>query len=129
MGAGLGRALHVLVPGTNEVVIIAAFMAAANTGVTKTPLGSALVVSEMSGLRMLPTTLIATIVAFALTGHVGLIHTQHGARHRRTGTRPPVATWVPGRPASRTSAVSGNVCAFHEFTSARSWALRFRQAM
>ncbi len=76
IGAALGRALHVLAPGTNEVVMITALMAAANTGVTKTPIGSALVVSGMSGVRLLPTTLIATITAFALTGNVGLIHTQ-----------------------------------------------------
>ena len=76
MGACLGRAFHVIVPGTNEAVMIAAFMAAANTGVTKTPLGSTLVVSEMAGFRLLPTTLIATMVAFVLTSEVGLIHTQ-----------------------------------------------------
>jgi H+/Cl- antiporter ClcA len=76
MGACLGRAVHVLAPGTNEAVMIAAFMAAANAGVTKTPLGSTLVVSEMAGFRLLPTTLVATIVAFVLTSQVGLIHTQ-----------------------------------------------------
>jgi H+/Cl- antiporter ClcA len=76
MGAALARAFHGLVPGTNEAVMIAALMAAANTGVTKTPIGSALVVSGMAGMRVLPTTLIATITALALTGNVGLIHTQ-----------------------------------------------------
>ncbi len=76
MGACLGRAFHGLVPGTNEAVMVAAFMAATNTGVTKTPLGSTLVVSEMAGFRLLPTTLLATVVAFALTSEVGLIHTQ-----------------------------------------------------
>jgi H+/Cl- antiporter ClcA len=76
MGACLGRAFHVLVPGTNEAVMVAAFMASANAGVTKTPIGSTLVVSEMSGFRLLPTTLIATFVAFVLTSEVGLIHTQ-----------------------------------------------------
>jgi H+/Cl- antiporter ClcA len=76
MGTCLGRALHVLAPGTNEVVLMAAFMAAANTGVTKTPIGSTLVVTEMAGLQLLPSTLLATIVSFALTSRVGLIHTQ-----------------------------------------------------
>jgi H+/Cl- antiporter ClcA len=56
--------------------MIAAFMAAANTGVTKTPLGSTLVVTEMAGIQLLPTTLIAVIVSFALTSEVGLIHSQ-----------------------------------------------------
>ena len=76
IGACLGRAFHVLVPGTNEVVMLTAFMAATNTGVTKTPIGSTLVVTEMAGLQLLPTTLVATMVSFALTGEVGLIHTQ-----------------------------------------------------
>jgi chloride channel protein, CIC family len=76
MGACLARAFHGLVPGTNEAVMVAAFMAAGNTGVTKTPLGSTLVVSEMAGFRLLPTTLIAAIVSFVLTSEIGLIHTQ-----------------------------------------------------
>ncbi len=76
MGACLGRALHVAVPGTDEAVMVAAFMAAANAGVTKTPLGSTLVVSEMGGFQLLPTTLLASIVSFVLTSEVGLIHTQ-----------------------------------------------------
>jgi H+/Cl- antiporter ClcA len=76
MGACLARAFHGLVPGTEEAVMIAAFMAATNTGVTKTPLGSTLVVSEMAGFQVLPTTLLAVIVSFALTSEVGLIHSQ-----------------------------------------------------
>jgi H+/Cl- antiporter ClcA len=76
MGCALGRAFHVIFPGTNEVVMIVGLMAAANTGVTKTPIGSALVVSGMSSIRLLPTTLLATITALLLTENVGLIHTQ-----------------------------------------------------
>jgi H+/Cl- antiporter ClcA len=76
MGACLGRAFHVVVPGTNEAVMVAAFMAATNAGVTKTPIGSTLVVSEMAGFRLLPTTLLATMISFILTSEVGLIHTQ-----------------------------------------------------
>jgi H+/Cl- antiporter ClcA len=76
IGACLGRAFHGLVPGTNEAVMMAALMAAANAGVTKTPIGSTLVVSEMSGFRLLPTTLVATMVSFILTSEVGLIHSQ-----------------------------------------------------
>jgi H+/Cl- antiporter ClcA len=76
MGLAVGRLTHIAFPGTNEVVLMAAFMAAANTGVTKTPLGSTLVVSQMAGLQLLPTTLIAAVVALLLTSEVGLIHTQ-----------------------------------------------------
>ena len=56
--------------------MMAAFMAAINVGVTKTPIGSTLVVTEMAGLQILPTTLIAAVVALFLTSEVGLIHTQ-----------------------------------------------------
>jgi len=76
IGASLGRLAHLLVPSSNEVVLMAAFMAAINVGVTKTPIGSTLVVTEMAGLALLPTTLIAAVVALFLTSEVGLIHTQ-----------------------------------------------------
>ncbi len=76
IGLAVGRLTHMAFPGSNEVVLMAAFMAAANTGVTKTPLGSTLVVSQMAGLQLLPTTLIAAVVALLLTSEVGLIHTQ-----------------------------------------------------
>jgi H+/Cl- antiporter ClcA len=51
-------------------------MVAANTGVTKTPIGSTLVVTEMAGITLLPTTLIAAVVALALTSSLGLIESQ-----------------------------------------------------
>jgi H+/Cl- antiporter ClcA len=76
IGVASGRLFHLLVPSTNEVVMMAAFMAAINVGVTKTPLGSTLVVTEMAGLQLLPTTLIAAVTALFLTSEVGLIHTQ-----------------------------------------------------
>lgn len=76
MGASLGRLAHVAFPHSNVVVLMAALMAAANCGVTKTPLGSALVVAEMSGLRLLPPVLLASVVSLLLTSEVGLIHSQ-----------------------------------------------------
>jgi H+/Cl- antiporter ClcA len=76
VGACLGRAGHLLLPHTNEGVLIAALMVACSVGVTKTPLGSVLVVTEMAGLTLLPTTLIASVVALLLTSNVGLIESQ-----------------------------------------------------
>jgi H+/Cl- antiporter ClcA len=76
IGVALGRLCHLVVPSTNEVVMMTAFMVAINVGVTKTPLGSTLVVSEMAGLSAVPTTLIAAMTALLLTSQVGLIHTQ-----------------------------------------------------
>jgi H+/Cl- antiporter ClcA len=53
-----------------------ALMVAVNVGVTKTPLGSTLIVAEMAGLPTLPTSLIAALVALLLTSRVGMIDTQ-----------------------------------------------------
>jgi H+/Cl- antiporter ClcA len=44
--------------------------------VTKTPLGTTLVVTEMSGLHLLPTTLVASVVALLLTSQVTVIASQ-----------------------------------------------------
>jgi chloride channel protein, CIC family len=90
MGVTLGRFGHAVFPHSNEIVLMASLMAAANCGVTKTPLGSTLVVAEMAGLRLLPPVLIASVVALFLTSEVGLIHSQReregafGARRDET---------------------------------------------
>ena len=76
MGVALGRFLHSLFPDTNVVVLMAALMAANNVGVTKTTLGSVLVVSEMAGIKVLPTTLLAALISLFLTSNVGLIESQ-----------------------------------------------------
>lgn len=76
MGAGLGQLLHAAAPSANSAVVMAAFMVALCAGVTKTPLGSTLVVSEMGGLGLLPTTIIAALISMLLTRHTVLISSQ-----------------------------------------------------
>jgi H+/Cl- antiporter ClcA len=76
IGAALGQAAHGWFPGTNEWVLVSALMVACNVGVTKTPIGSVLVVSEMAGITVLPTTVIAAVVALLLTSNVSLIESQ-----------------------------------------------------
>jgi H+/Cl- antiporter ClcA len=76
MGATLGQLTHHAFGDAHAGIVIAAFMAAANVGVTKTLLGSTLVVTEMGGMRLLPTTLLAALVAMLLTSSVGLIESQ-----------------------------------------------------
>ena len=76
VGAALGRVGAQVFTGVDEIVLVVALMAAINAGVTKTPLGSTIVVSEMAGLLVLPTTLLATIVALLLTSGVGVISSQ-----------------------------------------------------
>jgi H+/Cl- antiporter ClcA len=51
-------------------------MVAVNVGVTKTPLGSTLIVAGMAGFTALPTMLIAALVSLLLTSRVGFIDTQ-----------------------------------------------------
>jgi H+/Cl- antiporter ClcA len=75
----LGVTLGIVVSrelNTDPTITVLALMAACNVGVTKTPLGSALVVSGMAGIRVLPTTLVASIVAFLLTNRIALIESQ-----------------------------------------------------
>ena len=76
IGATVGQLTHHVFAAAPVGVVCAALMVAANVGVTKTMLGSTLIVTEMGGLRLLPTTLIAATIAFILTSEVGLIHSQ-----------------------------------------------------
>jgi H+/Cl- antiporter ClcA len=55
---------------------MACLMVAMCVGVTKTPLGTTLVVTEMAGLALLPMTLIAAIVSMAVTRSLTVIETQ-----------------------------------------------------
>jgi len=75
MGAALGAAAAPAL-GINQVVFMLALMAAANVGVTKTPLGSCLIVSAMAGYRLLPPVLAASLVSLFLTSRVSMIETQ-----------------------------------------------------
>jgi|SRR4051794_5750959 H+/Cl- antiporter ClcA len=76
MGAALGQLADHGFANAPAGVLIAALMVAANVGVTKTMLGSTLVITEMGGMRLLPTTLLAALVAMMLTSSVGLIDSQ-----------------------------------------------------
>jgi H+/Cl- antiporter ClcA len=71
LGTVASRQLH-----TDPVVTVVALMSACNVGVTKTPFGSTLVVTGMAGVALLPTTLLASVVALVLTSRVSLIDTQ-----------------------------------------------------
>lgn len=63
-------------PIEHKWMFIAATMVATNVSVTKTPIGSTLVVTEMSGFALGPTALIGALVAMVLTSPVGLIENQ-----------------------------------------------------
>ncbi|HUG85706.1 MAG TPA: chloride channel protein [Euzebya sp.] len=75
VGACLGTVAAELL-GVDRTVAMTCLMAAAVVGVTKTPLGSTLVVSEIAGLAVLPPVLLASLTALILTSRVNLIHSQ-----------------------------------------------------
>ena len=76
IGFCLGRVTEGHLPGGSSWALVAALMVATNVGVTKTPIGSTLVVTEMAGMTLLPTTLIAALVSLVLSSQVKLIETQ-----------------------------------------------------
>jgi chloride channel protein, CIC family len=81
-GSAVSQAL-----GTDRTVTMAALMVACNVGVTKTVVGSTLVVAEMGGMPLLPPALVAAVVALFLTSRVSMIETQ---RDREGETDEPV---------------------------------------
>ncbi len=76
MGLCLGRFLHLEFPQSQEILLVASLMAALNAGVTKTPLGSVLVVTEMTGIRIFPTTVLSVMMVMLLTSRIGFIESQ-----------------------------------------------------
>lgn len=76
VGFACGLLVADVLPGAHAWTFAIGTMAAANVGVTKTPLGSTLVVTEMAGLPVLVTTLIASLVTLVLTSPVRLIEAQ-----------------------------------------------------
>ncbi|MHB1845390.1 MAG: chloride channel protein [Deltaproteobacteria bacterium] len=82
IGACLGSAVAATVPGLDPQVAMLAGMAAVNVGVTKTPVGTTILLVSLSGLDMLTPILFASLVAFLATLRVGVIDAQ---RHRPSG--------------------------------------------
>lgn len=76
IGATAGQLAHLAIPTVDPTVLMACAMVALCVGVTKTPIGATLVVTEMAGLSLLPVTLIAAIVALLAASRVQLIETQ-----------------------------------------------------
>lgn len=76
MGYCAGRLLVPHLPEMTDYAFITGVMIAANVGVTKTPLGTTLVVLEMAGMGVLPTGLIAALTSLVLTNPVAMIEAQ-----------------------------------------------------
>lgn len=80
MGAAFGQIAAEVFPSLNEPVVMACAMVALCVGVTKTPIGTMLVVTEMAGLQLLPALLIAAVVAIFAADRVSLIESQRERR-------------------------------------------------
>jgi H+/Cl- antiporter ClcA len=89
MGAVGGQMLHHEFPGANESLLMAGLMVALCVGVTKTPVGTTLVVTEMAGLALLPVTIIAAVVALLATTPLAMIDTQRSRADPERQTPPP----------------------------------------
>lgn len=76
IGFAAGRAIHIEVPSVDGAVLMAALAAALCAAVTKTPLGATLVVTGMAGTALLPTTLLAAVLALLLSGRTVMIEAQ-----------------------------------------------------
>lgn len=87
-GFVLGWAVTQWLPIDHPWVFIAGTMVAANVGVTKTPIGSMLVVTEIAGFTVLPTTLISSLTSLALTSPVGLLENQRQRFDAYAGAQP-----------------------------------------
>jgi len=75
-GFVLGWAVSEWLPIDHRWVFITGTMVAANVAVTKTPFGSALVVTEMTGYTLLPTSIVSSLTSLILTSPVGLLENQ-----------------------------------------------------
>ena len=75
-GFTLGWAVADWLPIEHEMAFVAATMVAANVAVTKTPIGSTLVVTKMAGLTLGPASLIGALTSLVVTSPVALIENQ-----------------------------------------------------
>jgi len=76
IGIAGGQLIGELVPSANVTVVMVGLAVGLCVGVTKTPLGSTLVVTQMAGLTLAPTALIAATLALVLTNRDAVIESQ-----------------------------------------------------
>jgi len=101
LGSTFGQLAHHAFPHMNVTVLMVCAMAAFCAGVTKTPIGSTLVVTEMAGLALLPVTMIAAVVSLVVSTRVELIDTQRS--RTPLASQPPRDTPSDEQPPDRTA--------------------------
>lgn len=76
IGAALGKAFALAVPGVDPTLAMLAGMAGVNVSVMKVPLATILVVAAMSGVASLPVIAAASFAAFAVSGGVEFLESK-----------------------------------------------------
>lgn len=76
VGACLGKAAALLIPGLDPTMAMLAGMAAINVSVMKVPLATVIVVSTMSGIAALPPIAAAGFAAFVVSGGVNFLESK-----------------------------------------------------
>jgi H+/Cl- antiporter ClcA len=76
IGACLGRAMALVVPGLDPTLAMVCGMAAVNVAVMKVPIGTVLVLVTMTGVNAIAPIALAGLVAFLVTGGAHVIDTQ-----------------------------------------------------
>jgi H+/Cl- antiporter ClcA len=76
IGACLGKAMALVVPGLDPTLAMVCAMAAVNVAVMKVPLGTVLVLITMTGVNAMAPVAIACFAAFLVTGGANVIDTQ-----------------------------------------------------
>lgn len=75
-GACVGKAIALLIPGTNPVLATIATMAALNAAVTRTPISTTLLLTKLTGFTPFVPILFASLVGFFLSPKMPLIKSQ-----------------------------------------------------
>ncbi|NEO24812.1 chloride channel protein, partial [Moorena sp. SIO4A5] len=76
IGANLGLAISIALPGIHPTIAMLCLMAAVNVAVTKTPVSSTVILSVLSDTSILPIIAIASFASFLLTTNISLLKTQ-----------------------------------------------------
>nr|WP_304952605.1 chloride channel protein [cf. Phormidesmis sp. LEGE 11477] len=86
IGSNVGLAIAITFSQVHPTVGMVCLMAAVNVAVTKTPVGTSIILSVLSGTAMLPVIVVSSFTSFVLTGKIAMIGTQ---RSRRIGEARP----------------------------------------
>jgi H+/Cl- antiporter ClcA len=89
-GIALGKGMSLLIPGLDPTLAMVCCAAAVNVAVMKVPLGTLIVLLTMTGVDALPPLAVSCMLAFFITGGLGVIDSQRARSDaRRPSNAPP----------------------------------------